>query len=123
MKLRKLALGVLYCSSFLTVTSFVSNSASAQCVQADVAVQYNISGSRRRTDRRNDVAMESNGPCRGNANVTKGVQGNVGGRGQVRQHRQVRNRISGSHNGGMKPVQIKTGVEVDVYNPADNWKR
>ncbi len=123
MKLRKLVLGVLYCSSFLTVTAFFSNSTSAQCVQADVAVQYNISGSRERTDRRNDVVMENNGRCRGNANVTTGVQGNVGGRGQVRQHRRVRNRISGSHNGGMKPVQIKTGVGIDVYNAADNWKR
>lgn len=110
--------------SFLGFTAYLSHSATAQCVQTDVSVQYNISGSREPTRRSNDVVMESDGSCRGNASVTTGVQGNVGGNGPVEQHRQVYHRQQGSTNNptGVNPstVQIKTNVGIDVYNPADN---
>ena len=58
--------------------------AMAQCVQADVSVQYNISGSREPTERDNDVDLQSEADCRGNASVTTGVQGNIGGNDRVR---------------------------------------
>ena len=46
MKLRGYYLSLLSFSSFLMVASSVTNSATAQCVQADVGIQYNISGSK-----------------------------------------------------------------------------
>ena len=105
------------------VASSVNNSAMAQCVQADVGVQYNISGSEKPTERSNDVDLESDGNCRGNASVTTGVQGNQGGTGSVRQDRTVRHRFEGSDNdteAGGSTVQIKTNPQIDVHNPADN---
>ena len=93
----------------------------AQCVQADVSVQYNISGSAAPTQRDNDVRMESNGACRGNTSVTTGVQGNEGGTGRVRQSRVVRHRFdNGDDNSGNGTVQIRSNPTIDVYNAADN---
>ncbi|MDJ0633064.1 MAG: hypothetical protein QNJ34_07725 [Xenococcaceae cyanobacterium MO_188.B29] len=123
MKLRGYYLSLLSFSSFLMVASSVTNSATAQCVQADVGIQYNISGSKKPTERTNDVDMQSNGDCRGNASVTTGVQGNVGGNGPVRQDRKVRHRFEGGDNGdGGSTVQIRSNPQIDVYNPADNLK-
>ena len=123
MKLRGYYLSLLSFSSFLMVASSVTNSATAQCVQADVGIQYNISGSKKPTERTNDVDMQSNGDCRGNASVTTGVQGNVGGNGSVRQERKVRHRFEGSGTGdGGSTVQIRSNPQIDVYNPADNLK-
>ena len=123
MKLRGYYLSLLSFSSFLMVASSVTNSATAQCVQADVGIQYNISGSKKPTERTNDVDMQSNGDCRGNASVTTGVQGNVGGNGSVRQDRKVRHRFEGSDTGdGGSTVQIRSNPQIDVYNPADNLK-
>ena len=122
MKLTGYYLSLLSFSSFLMVASSVTNSAMAQCVQADVGVQYNISGSEEPTERSNDVDMQSNGDCRGNASVTTGVQGNQGGAGSVRQDRTVRHRFEGSDNdteAGGSTVQIQTNPQIDVYNPAD----
>ena len=122
MKLTKYYLSLLSFSSLLMVASSVTNSAIAQCVQADVGVQYNISGSEEPTERTNDVDLQSNGDCRGNASVTTGVQGNHGGTGSVRQDRKVRHRFEGSDN-DTEPrgstVQIQTNPQIDVYNPAD----
>ena len=123
MKLTKYYLSLLSFSSLLMVASSVTNSAIAQCVQADVGVQYNISGSEEPTERTNDVDLQSNGDCKGNASVTTGVQGNQGGTGSVRQDRTVRHRFEGSDNDtepGGPTVQIKTNPQIDVYNPADN---
>jgi hypothetical protein len=127
MPFKALTFGFLAASSFLTVGSFVSDSAVAQCVQADVSVQYNISGSKEPTDRSNDVAMDSDPSCRGNASVTRGVQGNIGGDGPVRQHRTVRHRQQSSSNSdsegnGGSTVQIRSNPGIDVYNPAERWR-
>ncbi len=116
-------LGLLSFSSFLIVTSSATNSAKAQCIQADVGIQYNISGSKEPTQRTNDVDMQSSGSCRGNTSVTTGVQGNVGGNGPVRQNRRVRHRFEGSDRNGSSggsTVQIKVNPQIDVYNPAYN---
>lgn len=96
----------------------------AQCLQADVSLQYNISGSRKPANQTNDVVMEGEDGCVGNTSVTTGVQGNVGGSGPVEQHRQVRHKQTNGPGGGSpfgsKPVQIKNNVQVDIYNPADD---
>jgi hypothetical protein len=125
MQLKALILGFLTLSGTLTAGFFLPDSAKAQCVQADVSVQYNISGSKEPTDRTNDVVMESNPSCRGNVSVTRGVQGNVGGKGPVQQHRSVHHRQqggSGDSNGGGSTVQIRSNSAIDVYNPAENWR-
>lgn len=125
MKLKGYCLSLLSFSSLIMVASSVNNSATAQCVQADVGIQYNISGSKEPTERTNDVDMQSSGDCRGNASVTTGVQGNEGGTGSVRQERRVRHRFEGSDDGnetGGSTVQIRTNPQIDVYNPADNLK-
>ena len=122
MKLTRYYLSLLSFSGSLMVASSVTNSAIAQCVQADVGVQYNISGSEEPTERTNDVDLQSNGDCKGNASVTTGVQGNQGGTGSVRQDRKVRHRFEGSDNDtepGGSTVQIQTNPQIDVYNPAD----
>ncbi|AFY76483.1 MAG: hypothetical protein IGR93_01030 [Hydrococcus sp. C42_A2020_068] len=125
MRLKALTLSFLAVSGLFSMGDFLSNWATAKCVQADVSVQYNISGSKEPTNRSNDVDMESDPSCRGNASVTTGVQGNVGGNGPVEQHRTVRHRQRGSDgnsggNGGA--VQIRSNPGIDVYNPAENWR-
>lgn len=102
--------------------------ASAQCVQADISVQYNISGSKVPTERNNDVQMQSEPGCQGNSSVTNSVQGNVGGDGPVQQNRRVRHRQTNNNQSNPtgvqgSTVQIQTGVEVDVYNPAERLKK
>jgi hypothetical protein len=123
MKATVITCGFLSFSSLFTLGSGIyPESALAQCVQADIAVQYNISGSKTPTQRNNDVQMESDPNCQGNRSVTTSVQGNVGGEGKVQQNRRVRHRQqsdSPNPTGVQGPnVQVQTGVEVDVYNPA-----
>lgn len=126
MKLTRFQLGLLYFSSFLAFETVFTNSATAQCVQADVSVQYNISGSKKPTDRTNDVVMDSDRSCRRNVSVTTGVQGNVGGNGPVEQHRRVVHRQQGNDDRGTgingSPIQLRTNVGIDVYNPADRLR-
>lgn len=115
--------GLLSFSSFLIVVSSTTNSATAQCVQADIGIQYNVSGSTEPTERTNDVDMESSGSCRRNVSVTTGVQGNVGGNAPVRQHRRVRHSFEGNDSNDSSSgstVQIKVNPQIDVYNAADN---
>ena len=121
MKLTKLAVGTLAVSSFLSFCFPVINSAQAQCVQADVSVQYSISDSKKPAKRSNDVLMENERKCSGNASVTTGVQGHIGN-GTVEQYRQVRHRQQGGSGNPTNiqgpNVQIQDNVGVDVYNPA-----
>jgi hypothetical protein len=109
--------------SFVTIWSVLANSATAQCVQADVSVQYNISGSKEPTERDNQIDLQSSNYCQGNVSVTTGVQGNEGGTGKVRQSRIVRHRFENNTDSnpqlGGSTVQIKSNPAIDVYNPAD----
>jgi hypothetical protein len=112
MHLKLLGLGLFCSSAILGGYAGVAPSAFAQCVMADVSIQYNINGSRRR-----------NGSCRGNTAVTTNVQGNVGGRGRVIQRRQSRQRLEGNgYDGGGHTIKVPVSVQVDVYNPADNYR-
>jgi hypothetical protein len=118
-----LTFGFLSITSLLTIWSAVTNSAMAQCVQADVSVQYNISGSKEPTERNNQIEMEGSDSCRGNVSVTTGVQGNEGGTGKVVQNRTVRHRFENNTNSnsqwGGSTVQIRSNPAIDVYNAAD----
>ncbi|MEL6927689.1 MAG: hypothetical protein AAFO95_03530 [Cyanobacteria bacterium J06600_6] len=101
----------------------ITSPAVAQCVQADISVQYNISGSTKPTARDNDIDLQSEPGCRGNATITTGVQGNIGGNRRVRQSRKVRHRFTSSEdrsNYSGNTVQIKSNPAIDVYNAADN---
>lgn len=118
MKFIRLTFGL---TSLLTCLA-VSPSVLAQCVQADVSVQYNISGSSTPTERDNDVDLQSRGACQGNASVTTGVQGNEGGTGRVRQSRVVRHRFNNDHDANNNTggsIQIISNPAIDVYNAAD----
>jgi hypothetical protein len=125
MKPTKICLALL--TFFLLGDISSSRSTLAQCLQGDVSLQYNISGSQQPTRRTNDVVMESDRGCTGNRSVTTGVQGNIGGTEPVEQHRRVRHEQRGGQgnktgvNGST--VQIRSNVGVDVYNPADNFSR
>ena len=123
MKLTRLTLGLLSVIGFLS-GFYLARSASAQCIQADVSVQYNISGSLEPTERTNDVDFQSQGNCQGNFSVTTGVQGNQGGTGRVRQRRVVRHRFIGDTDNsnylGGPTIQIKSNPAIDVYNAADH---
>ena len=122
MKSTRWTIGLSLISSLLPFSWFTSPTV-AQCVQADISVQYNISGSRQPTSRTNDIEMSDDGFCQGNASVTTGVQGNVGGNGRVRQNRVVRHRAKNSEDNidyYGSSVQIQSNPEIDVYNPADN---
>ncbi|WP_019505996.1 hypothetical protein [Pleurocapsa sp. PCC 7319] len=126
MKLIGLAWGLLSIYGSLLSFDRFTSPAVAQCVQADISVQYNISGSQEPTERTNDVDFQNTGACHGNVSVTTGVQGNVGGNGRVRQNRIVRHRIeNGNGNNSYSDhsiVQIKSNPAIDVYNAADNLK-
>ena len=108
----------------LSIVSGISHPAIAQCVQADVSVQYNISGSKEPTERSNDVDFQSDDNCSGNVSVTTGVQGNEGGNARVRQTRIVRHRFENnsgnSDRPGGKTIQIQSNPTIDVYNAADS---
>ena len=125
MKLIGWSIGLLSLFSAIAIEGMTSP-AMAQCVQADVSVQYNISGSVEPTERDNDIDLQSGRNCRGNATVTTGVQGNVGGNRRIRQSRKVRHRAIDSgdrSNYSGNTVQIKSNPAIDVYNAADNLDR
>ena len=126
MKLIGYGFSLLSVSGFLSLISGLSHPAIAQCVQADVAIQYNISGSKEPTERSNDVDFQTYDNCRGNVSVTTSVQGNEGGNGRVRQTRTVRHRFTNSESesdsdrSGGSTIQIQSNPTIDVYNAADN---
>jgi len=95
----------------------------AQCVVADVAVQAAINGSRQPAEQVNDVDIETEGACVGNTSVSTSRQIQVGGTERVRQERQSRHRIRGQAAGSAGPtVAIPVEVQVDVYNPAEQYR-
>lgn len=124
---KSLLWGLLVVMGSISTTLVFAVSGNAQCVQADTSIQYNISGSKKPTQRSNDVQMNSSKSCRGNVSATTGVQGNVGGTAPVEQHRTVRQTQMGgaeSATGVNVPtVKVKTNATADVYNAADQFYR
>ena len=126
MKFALFSLGLFSFSSFLTLASSWSQSASAQCVMADVAIQVAVDGSEEPAQQSNQVEMLSDGPCTGNTSVSTSRQIHVGGEGEVRQERRSRHQLRGdddSRTGVNGPtVAVPVEVQVDVYNPADRLR-
>jgi hypothetical protein len=105
------------CSTFAALPA---HQASAQCVMNDTSIQVAINGSRKPTDRQNNVNQNSNGGCVGNTVNTTGVQVQTGGNSPVRQTRTVNQTINGGNNSpsgvNLSPVKTRTNVGIDVFN-------
>ena len=129
MKLTRTTLGLLSWIGFISILVVPRSTpaqSSAPCIQADIGVQYNISGSRQPTERINDVDFASQGNCQGNVSITTGVQGNEGGTGRVSQRRVVRHRFrdntGGDRSSRGSTIQIKVNPTIDVYNAAEHLR-
>lgn len=127
----KIAIAVMFASGGAILDSILVRPAIAKCVQADIGVQYNVSGSRVPARQSNDIKFEGSGRCVGNTNVTTGVQGNVGGTAPVIQRRRVRQRFEGDRRSDRRDrrrrdsdfIRIKVNPQIDVYNPAEKYRR
>jgi hypothetical protein len=121
MKLSIIGVGL----GLLSFTVLGTFPAIAQCVQGDASVQYNISGSRQKTQRTNKVKMESDPNCTGNASITRSVQGNIGGTNSVEQNREVEQIQRGGQGNASgvsgSTVKVRSQATVDVYNSADYY--
>lgn len=82
-----LGLGFLSIVSCLAITSVMTESASAQCVQAHTGVQLNIGRSPARQT--HNTQFKNQGSCTGNASSSTSTQVNIGGK-NPRQHQEVR---------------------------------
>jgi Tfp pilus assembly protein PilV len=127
MKLSYLSAGLLSLATFSTLVTLSAPHASAQCVMNDINMQVSMNGSRKPTERTNDVTQGSTGNCVGNSVTTTNVQTNVGGTDRAVQRRQSTQQINGGDSSptgiNMDPVKVKTNAQVDVDNPAARLKR
>lgn len=114
-------LGCLSSSALLPISPVFTHSATAQCVMTDVSVQVAVRGSRRPSRQSNNVDMQSQGRCSGNAITQVGTQVYTGS-GRANQQRTSRQRINGGRGNGTgingPTIKVPIGVQVDVYNPA-----
>ncbi len=123
MRVFLMAFSFLSVSAVLVFEPFSNSSVRAQCVQFDQGIQVSISGSGP-ARRSNNVDMQSEGSCRGNAIVTTGQQIHVGP-GRAVQERNVRQTLRGGSNNGIgkgPTVQIRVNPTIDVYNAADRYR-
>jgi hypothetical protein len=119
MKLTQL---LFICSGIFSLNFVAVSPLLAQCVQADVGVQVDVSRGKANQTHNRDAQQE--GPCTGNTSVTSGAQVNVRGDG-VNQHREVKQRMtggSGNPSGVNGPtVQPSVNVQFDLDNSADGY--
>jgi len=123
MKFSAIAFSFLSVSSILIFSPSATNSAAGQCVQLDQSVQVSVSGSGP-AKRRNNVELNSEGPCTGSYGVTTGTQVHVGP-GQAVQERNVRQTLRGDGKntvGSGRTIQIRVNPQIDVRNPADKYR-
>jgi hypothetical protein len=127
MKPSFLSIGLLSIATLCTFTSVSVPQASAQCIMNDTNIQVSINGSRKPTDRTNDVSQNSNGSCVGTTVNTTNVQLQTGGTGRVSQRRESRQQINGSNNNptgiNLPPVKTHQNIQIDVDNPADRFNK
>ncbi len=127
MKALSFSVGLLSLATLAALVALPVPPASAQCVESDINFQSSINGSRKPTDRTNNVNQGSTGGCVGNTINTTNVQSQTGGTDRATQHRQSNQQINGSNHSptgiNMPPVKIKTNVQVNVDNPADRLRR
>ncbi len=127
MKPSFLSIGLLSITTLYTFTSVSVPQASAQCIMNDTNIQVSINGSRKPTDRTNDVSQNSNGGCVGTTVNTTNVQLQTGGTGRVSQRRESRQQINGSNNNptgiNLPPIKTHQNIQIDVDNPADRFNK
>jgi hypothetical protein len=116
----------LGCSGILAINFLFSSFSSpsvAQCVQADMGVQMDVSAGK--ADQTYDRNMRQEGPCAGNASITTGVQVNTTGSGRHQQKRQVNQTMTGGSGNGTgingPVIQHGVNIQVDLDNPADGY--
>ncbi|MCC5637718.1 hypothetical protein LC593_18105 [Nostoc sp. CHAB 5844] len=121
MKSKFLLLGCLLSSALLPLSPALTAPAAAQCVMTDVSVQVAVRGSRQPSRQSNNVDLQNQGRCSGNAITQVGTQVYTGS-GRANQQRTSRQRINGGRGNGTgingPTIKVPVGVQVDVYNPA-----
>lgn len=127
MKLAYRSLGLLSIATLSTFAAISAPHANAQCVMNDTNLQVSINGSRKPSDRTNNVSQNSNGGCVGNTVNTTNVQLQTGGTQRAVQHRESRQQVNGSNNSptgiDLAPVKTHQNVQIDVDNPADRFNK
>jgi hypothetical protein len=127
MKSSYISAGLLSLATFSAVVALSAPHASAQCVMNDTNIQLSMNGSRKPTDRTNDVTQGSTGNCTGNSINTTNVQVNTGGTERATQRRTSNQQINGGNSSptgiNLPPVKLNQNVQVDVDNPVDRLKR
>jgi hypothetical protein len=127
MKPSFLSIGLFSITTLSALTALSVPQASAQCVMNDTNIQVSMNGSRKPTDRTNDVSQEANGGCVGNTVNTTNVQVQTGGTDRAVQRRVSRQQINGGGNNpsGVNGPTIKTkqNIQVDVDNPAARFNQ
>jgi hypothetical protein len=127
MKSSFLSIGLLSLATLSAVAALPISQASAQCVMNDTNIQVSINGSRKPTDRTNDVSQNSNGGCTGNTVNTTNVQLQTGGTDRATQRRVSRQQINGSIDNptgvNLPPVKTRQNIQIDVDNPADRFNK
>ena len=126
MKFSYLPIGLFSIATLSSLFALSVTPVSAQCAMIDTNIQMSMNGSRQATDRSNDVSQKSSGECVGNSISSTNTQVDVGGTERAHQHRTSRQEIRGEDSSptgiDMKPVKVKTNVQIDVYNAADRLK-
>ncbi|ALF54825.1 hypothetical protein ACX27_21515 [Nostoc piscinale CENA21] len=121
MKSKLVLLGWLSSSALLPILPAMTHPAAAQCVMTDVSVQVAVRGSRQPSRQSNNVDLQNQGRCSGNAITQVGTQVYTGS-GRANQQRTSRQRINGGRGNGTgingPTIKVPVGVQVDVYNPA-----
>ncbi len=127
MKPSFVSIGLLSVATFSTLAALIIPQASAQCVMNDTSIQVSINGSRKPSDRTNDVSQNSNGGCVGNTVNTTNVQVQTGGTDRATQRRVSRQQVNGSNNSpsgvNLPPVKTRQNIQIDVDNPADRFNK
>ncbi len=127
MKYSFLPIGLLSIATFSTLVGLSAPQASAQCVMNDTNIQVSINGSRKPSDRTNNVSQNSNGGCVGNTVNTTNVQLQTGGTQRATQRRESNQQINGSNNSpigvNLPPVKTHQNIQIDVDNPADRFNK
>lgn len=120
MKFPLISLGLLTCSTIVSLLSSGASPASAACVMVDPAVQVAVHGSQMPAQQTNNVTMQSDGRCLGAVTTNVGEQVYVGP-GSVTQNRDSSHYTGGDPSvaAGTEPViGVPVYVPVDVYAPA-----
>jgi hypothetical protein len=126
MKSSYISAGLLSLATCSALVTFSAPRASAQCVMNDTNIQLSMNGSKKPSDRTNNLSQDSKGGCVGNTVNTTNVQVNTGGTERATQRRTSTQQINGSNNSqtgiNMDPVKLHQNVQVDVDNPVDRLK-